>query len=77
MNKRMCYIFSVIFIIASGILYTFERFISNLNWVGQINSHLGSSTNKPELPDVFTNLFIPLFFILGIAFMVKGHLSDK
>lgn len=34
MNKKLYYILATVFIITSGILYSLERFITYLAWIG-------------------------------------------
>jgi len=72
MNKRFNYVLGATFIITSGILYTAERFIAYFSWVGVMNAHTGSYDNYPSLPDFQTNVFIPIFIIIGICFFVSG-----
>jgi hypothetical protein len=72
MDKRLFYILGTVFIIASGILYSFERFIAYFSWIGQMNAHTGSFPNNPDLPGLSSNIFIPIFVIIGIALFVLG-----
>jgi len=73
MNKRFNYVLGTIFIITSGILYTIERFIAYFSWVGVMNAHTGSFDIYPSLPDLQTNVVIPIFIIIGICFFVSGY----
>lgn len=73
MDKRLNYILGTVFIITSGMLYSLERFIAYVTWIGQINAHTGSFPNAPDLPGLSTNIFIPIFIIIGVAFFVRGY----
>jgi hypothetical protein len=57
MNKTLLFVLSATFLLASGFLYTFERFIAYYSWVGQMGAlaHTGSYPNYPLLPGLFTN----------------------
>lgn len=72
MDKRLCYVLGTVFIISSGILYSFERFIANLAWIGQMNA-LNSFPTYPELPGLLTNIFVPIFVLMGITLFVIGY----
>jgi hypothetical protein len=73
MDKKLFYILGSVFIIASGFLYTLERFIAYFAWVGQMNAHTGSFPNNPDLPGLSSNIFIPTFLLIGIVLFVLGY----
>jgi len=73
MDKKFYYLLGTIFIITSGILYSIERFIAYFSWIGQMNSHTGSFEAYPSLPGMRTNIFIPIFIIIGIYLFVSGY----
>ncbi|AGL02457.1 hypothetical protein [Desulfoscipio gibsoniae] len=75
MDKKLCYIFSAVFIIAGSIIYTFERAISYFVWIGEMNaaSITGSFPSQPELNPLFSNAFFLIFILLGLAFFVFGY----
>ncbi len=72
MDKILYYLLGTVFIIAGGITYTLERGIAHLVWIGQLNAirYMGSAPNSPQIPGLFTNVFVPLFMIIGIFFFV-------
>lgn len=73
MDKFFYYILSTIFIITSGILYSFERFIAYFSWIGEMNSHTGRFQANPSMPGILTNIFIPIFIMIGIYLFVLGY----
>ncbi len=50
MNKKQYYILGIIFIISSGFLYSFERFIAYYEWIGILNANVGIEYSSPHLP---------------------------
>jgi len=75
MDKKICYILGTIFIITGGFIYTTERALSYFVWIGQMNAalHVGNYPSSPQLPVFFTNLFIPIFIVVGIIFFLAGY----
>ena len=73
MDKKLCYILGTIFIISSGFIYVIERGIAYYSWIGQKMSHTGSFETNPQLPSLFTNIYIPTFLVIGIVFYVIGY----
>jgi len=73
MEKKFYYILSTIFIITAGVLYSFERFIAYLSWIGEMNAKTGSWSVNPTLPGLLTNIFISIFIIIGICLFVSGY----
>lgn len=78
MGKKLYYIFGTIFLIASGLIYTVERGIAYYSWIGQrlSASQVGMCSTTPELPGLFTNIFIPGFVIIGAIFFVLGYKKE-
>ncbi|GCD10850.1 hypothetical protein [Clostridium tagluense] len=74
MNKKSYYQIGAIFMIASGFIYTIERFIAYYSWTGQMVK--GSFPTYPELPGLFTNMFLPLFFIIGTISFIIGYIKN-
>jgi hypothetical protein len=72
MDKKLYYILGTVFIVTSGILYSLERFISYFAWIGQMNANTGSFPTYPDLPSLFTNVFVPTFIIIGVILFVLG-----
>lgn len=77
MDKKMYYILGTIFIITSGIIYTFERFTSQYSLPGQSTSFSQNSNSVTSylipLQSPFSNLFIPVFIVIGVIFFVRGY----
>jgi hypothetical protein len=74
MVKRKEGIIGLILLITSGCIFTFERFLSVLVWLGdavpvKINGS-GTYMTKPVFPGIFDNMFVPLFFILGLVLIL-------
>lgn len=61
--------FGCIFILASGLLFTAERYLSVLIWSALatplITRGAGYSA-LPDMPDLKTNFFVILFLLIGI-----------
>lgn len=77
MDKKLYYILGTVFIISSGFLYSFERFIAYYEWIGISNANIGSYYSSPHLPGVLTNIFIPIFIIIGFTLIVKGYKNNN
>lgn len=77
MDKKLYSILGTVFIISSGFLYSFERFIAYYGWIGTLNSNIGSHSTSPHLPGIFTNIFIPIFLIIGFVLIVKGYKNNN
>ena len=65
-----------IFIIMSGLIYTFERGFSLLS-TSIIKAGFFSGTMTGEVPEVeasgfFNNLFVPVFLTIGVTLMIYG-----
>ncbi len=73
MDKKLCYVLGTVFIITSGILYSFERFIAYFVWISKMNAHTVSFPPYPSLPGLLTNIFVPIFIIVGITFFVLSY----
>jgi len=75
MEKKIYYILGTVFIALSGIIYTFERFISYYSMIGQrlSMSQVGSGMITLQLPNLATNIFVILFMILGVSFYIGGY----
>jgi|GEM_PF-659421 len=75
MDKKLYYFLGAIFIITSGFLYTVERGIAYYSWIGQMMSasHTLSFPTNPQLPNLLTNIYIPVYIIIGVVFMYLGY----
>lgn len=77
MEKKMYYILGTIFFVVSSIIYSFERFISYYSMIGQrmSMSQVGQGNINLILPNLTTNIFVPLFIIVGLLFYIFGYLK--
>jgi hypothetical protein len=75
MDRKGYYILGTIFLISSGFLYTIERGIAYYSWIGQMNAlpQIGSYPSNPQLPGLFTNIYVPVFLIIGVAFYALAY----
>ena len=73
MDKKLCYVLGTVFIIAGGVLYSLERFIAYFAWIGQMIADPGYYSSSPHLPGVLTNIFVPLFIIIGVLFFIFNY----
>ena len=71
--------FGCAFILASGILFTFERYLSILMWsvmtTPVLTSGNGDYNISPQMPDLKTNYFVILFLLLGF-FLLLLEIND-
>jgi len=74
-NKNMCYILGTLFVITSGLIYTLQSAISVLVWNGEINARInGIVPIQPPGPlEPFTNVFVPIFLLVGIILFAYGR----
>jgi hypothetical protein len=75
-------VMGLVLLIASGCIFTFERFLSIFIWSSQIIpvtlSGSGSYNTEPIYPGVFDNIFVLLFFIIGlILILVSFKIEEK
>ena len=72
-------LFGCIFILASGLLYTAERYLSVFMWsvvtTPMIARGTGGYSTVPDMPNMKTNFFVILFLILGI-FLFASEMYD-
>ncbi|MBW9157321.1 hypothetical protein LGL55_07260 [Clostridium tagluense] len=73
MDRKTYYILGTIFLISSAFLYEIERGIAYYSWIGQMSAHTGSYSTNPQLPSLFTNIYIPIFLIIGVVFYVLAY----
>lgn len=73
MDKKLCYILGTIFIVSSGFFYTIERGIAYYSWIGQMNAHVGSYSSNLQIPSLTTNIYIPIFLIIGIILYICAY----
>ncbi len=81
METKMYYILGTVFLITSGLIYTFERVMSNfsMSWGQGTSTSQGNVTSfyMPLLPSLFSNVFITLFIIISVIFFAKGYAKNK
>ncbi len=77
MEKKIYYILGTVFIITSGLIYTFERFAANYlspSGHGEATSQGSIVTYTMTLkPSLFSNLFIAIFIVIGVIFFARGY----
>jgi hypothetical protein len=71
--------FGCLFILASGVLFTIERYFTIIKWTVITTPMLtrgnGSYNSTPDMPDIKTNYFVPIFLLLGF-FLLILEISD-
>jgi len=73
MNKKSHFQIGTIFIIASGFIYTIERFISMYSWIG-VGQAIGKyPPNSLDSVGLFANIFVPLFLVIGAISFISGY----
>lgn len=68
MDKKTSLVLGSLFILTSGLIFTIERLTAYVYWSAQINT--GTWETIPETMPLFDNLFIGLFFLVGIVFII-------
>ena len=69
----MCYILGTVFVITSGLIYTLQSAVSALVWNGEINAKFnGEIPFPPGSFEPFTNVFVPIFLLVGIILFAYG-----
>ena len=68
-------IMGCIMIIASGLIYTFERFLSVFKWSIEVGT--GSYPSNPRMVTIFGNIFVPILFIIGMLLIIASFVSRK
>jgi len=72
MKSSIFFVLATILLLASGLIFTIERFIAYYSWIGQMQAHTGSFPTYPELPTFFSNGFVPLFLVGSFVLFVIG-----
>lgn len=75
MDKKISLILGLLFILTSGLIFTIERLSAYVYWSAQINT--GTYDTTPETMPLFDNLFIALFFLIGIVFIVVSFKKER
>lgn len=69
--EKSLLLLGTILIIFSGITYTLERVIYYLHW------YLWMGKQMMEVPIPGKNMFVYLFFLMGIVFYILSFISTK
>lgn len=74
---KVYYILCSVFIIISSMIYTFERFISYYSMIGERMSfsQVGNGMINLVLPNLSTNIFVPLFILMGVLLYIFGYIK--
>ncbi|MHB8064932.1 MAG: hypothetical protein ACYDG2_20310 [Ruminiclostridium sp.] len=81
MDKKLYYILGTVFVITSGLIYTFERFISqnslpvqgtNISQGGNVSSYTVTLHSS-----LFSNIFVSIFLVIGGIFFIRGYTKNK
>ena len=75
MDKKISLILGSLFILTSGLIFTIERLSAYVYWSAQINT--GTYDTIPETMPLFDNLFIALFFLIGIVFIIMSFKKER
>ena len=75
MDKKVNLILGSLFILTSGLIFTIERLSAYVYWSAQINT--GTYDTTPETMLLFDNLFIALFFLIGIVFIIVSFKKER
>jgi hypothetical protein len=82
LDRKTNLILGSVFILTSGIIFTVERMNAYIYWsaqrLGAVNG--GSYPTEARMPSLSDNLFVVLFFWIGIAFGIaffSGTLKNK
>lgn len=68
MNKKTSLILGMVSLLTSGLLFTIERLNAYVYWLAKVFT--GTYPTEPQMVSLTTNLFVPIFFIIGITFIV-------
>jgi hypothetical protein len=75
LDKKISLILGSLFILTSGLIFTIERLSRYVYWSAQINT--GEYVTNPETMPLFDNLFIALFFLIGIVFIIVSFKKER
>lgn len=66
--------FGCVFILMSGVLFTFERYFSILIWSTLTSPILqkgnGGYEGSPDMPNLHSNPFVILFLLIGVSLVI-------
>jgi hypothetical protein len=80
-NMNSYKVLGFVFLIVSGLIYTFER-ISSVLSTSLIKASFYAGKMTGEIPEVkygnlFDNFFVPLFFLLSVILLVYGFKKSE
>lgn len=75
LDKKISLILGSVFILTSGLIYTIERLSRYVYWSAQINT--GQYATNPKSIPILDNLFIALFFLIGIIIMIVSFKKES
>ncbi|MFA9559934.1 hypothetical protein ACERII_21720 [Evansella sp. AB-rgal1] len=75
MDKKISLILGSVFILTSGLIFTIERLSRYVYWSAQINT--GEYATNPKTIPILDNLFIALFFLIGIIFIIVSFKKES
>ena len=68
-------------LIVSSLIYTFERFLAVLAWASNFIpvklSGSGSYEPNPIFPSILENVFVPVFFIMGLILILTSFKTKE
>lgn len=68
-------IMGCLMIVSSGLIYTFERFLSVFKWSIEIGT--GSYPINPRIIGIFDNIFVPILFVMGMLLIIASFISRE
>ena len=75
MDKKTSLILGSLFILTSGLIFTIERLTAYVYWSAQINT--GTWDTIPQTMPLSDNLFIGLFFLVGVVFIIVSFKKQR
>ncbi|TCZ74037.1 hypothetical protein E0485_20395 [Paenibacillus albiflavus] len=81
MKDRFIIIMGIVFIIASGVIYTLERMAAtiagSIELAGFYTAHISGTVPSTVMPGFGDNIVVPAFLIIGLAFFAYASLRKK
>ena len=78
MKKEM--IIGTVFILASGFIYSFERFLAFLVWASEIIpvkfTGSGQYSTYVKMPSILENIFVIIFLVIGLILLIVGFIRQ-
>lgn len=73
MNNNTLFISGVLLLCLSGIIFAIERLTANIHWF--ILFRLGEFPTTPEMPTLYSNFFVILYLVIGIALIIFASMK--